>query len=110
MNCLIQVGFSKTVNGTLPELNDETVAEYNLKAMLHFYIKFPNMKKNDLYLTGESYSGIYVPYLARAIIQHNKLPSSKETKMSLKGIMVGNACTDPSQCYTPGNGMSLYQY
>ena len=24
--------------------------------------------------------------------------------------MVGNACTDPDECYTPGDGMSLYQY
>ena len=54
------------------------------------------MKKNDLYLTGESYAGIYVPYLANEIIKHNKLPSSKETIIKLKGIMVGNACTDPN--------------
>lgn len=24
--------------------------------------------------------------------------------------MVGNACTDPDECFTPGNGMSMYQY
>lgn len=46
-------------------MTDATVATYNLKAMLAFYVKFPNMKKNDLYLTGQSYSGVYVPYLAR---------------------------------------------
>jgi len=74
---IIQVGFSKGVNGTLPPLNDGTVATYNLKALLNFYVKFPNMKKNSLYITGESYSGIYVPYLAYEIIKHNRLPSSK---------------------------------
>lgn len=53
------------------------------------------MKKNDFYITGESYSGVYVPYLAYEIIKFNKLPSSKERIIRLKGIMVGNACTDP---------------
>lgn len=24
--------------------------------------------------------------------------------------MVGNACTDPDECYVPGDGMSMYQY
>ena len=49
---LFQVGFSKGVDDKLPPLTDGTVAVYNLKAMLAFYVKFPNMKKNDLYLTG----------------------------------------------------------
>lgn len=51
------------------------------------------MKKNDFYITGESYAGIYVPYLAYKIINHNKLPSERERIIKLKGIMVGNACT-----------------
>ena len=61
-------------------------------------------------MTGESYAGIYVPYLAREIIEYNKHPSSAGKKIALKGIMVGNACTDPAECYYPGNSMSLYQY
>lgn len=55
------VGFSV---GTPERLDDGTVAEYNLKALLTFFIKFPNLKKNDFYMTGESYAGIYIPYLA----------------------------------------------
>lgn len=32
--------------------------------------------------------------------------------MNLKGIMIGNACTDPRECYEPGNDIDLgiYQY
>lgn len=24
--------------------------------------------------------------------------------------MVGNACTDPAECFVPGDGMSMFQY
>lgn len=61
-------------------------------------------------MTGESYAGIYVPYLANEIIKFNKLPSSREKIIKLKGIMVGNACTDPAECFIPGDGMSMFQY
>ena len=32
--------------------------------------------------------------------------------INLKGIMINNACTDPRECYEPGNDvdMSIYQY
>jgi len=43
----------------------------------------------------------------------NKLPKT-ETKINLKGIMIGNGCTNPRECYEPSNGtedsMSIYQY
>ena len=81
--------------------------------MTDFFRKFPNLKKNDFYISGESYAGIYVPYLANEIINRNKLPTT-ETKINLKGILVGNACTDPRECYEPSSqgqdSMSIYQY
>ena len=33
------------------------------------------MKKNEFYLTGESYAGVYIPFLAKAILDFNKLPN-----------------------------------
>jgi hypothetical protein len=31
---------------------------------------------------------------------------------NLKGLLVGNACTDPRECYQPGSddNLSIYQY
>lgn len=63
--------------GEAQELNDGTVAEYNLKALLQFFVKFPRLKKNDFYIAGESYAGIYIPYLAKNIHEHNEKPSSR---------------------------------
>lgn len=103
------VGFSKSKRGL--NHDDGTVAEDNYKALIAFFKKFPNLKKNDFYITGESYTGIYGPYLAYKIIQANKLPST-ETKIKLVGMMINNACTDPRECYEPGNdiNLSIYQY
>jgi cathepsin A (carboxypeptidase C) len=56
------VGFSSSKVGL--KHDDGTVALDNYKALLAFFNKFPNLKKNELYLTGESYAGIYIPYLA----------------------------------------------
>ena len=55
------VGFSigPTVNVT-----DGTVRKDNLQAMLTFYAKFPSLRSNEFYISGESYAGIYVPDLA----------------------------------------------
>lgn len=60
-----------------------------------FYLKFPNLLDTDLYLTGESYAGIYVPTLARAILEHEdefKTKSPGNVTMPLQGFAVGDGC------------------
>jgi carboxypeptidase C (cathepsin A) len=44
--------------------NDMLSSQDALVAMQAWYDKFPEFLSNDLYLSGESYAGIYVPYLA----------------------------------------------
>lgn len=103
------MGFSKGFRDN--KNNDTTVAEDNYKALAAFFLKFPNLKKNEFYITGESYAGIYVPFLAQEILRRNRLPT-RDLTINLKGIMIGNACTDPRECYEPDKyqSMSLYQY
>lgn len=74
------------------------MAEDNYNALMDFYRKFPNLKNNEFFIAGESYAGIYIPYLARKILDKNSLPET-ETKLNFKGIMIGNGCTDPRECY-----------
>jgi len=58
--------------------SDKSTAEDNHLALEAFFEKFPNLKKNPFYITGESYAGIYIPMLAHEIF------STKST-INLKG-------------------------
>jgi serine carboxypeptidase-like clade I len=79
--------------------NDELTAQAAYKALVSFYDKFPMYYSLDLYLTGESYAGIYIPTLAREILHHNDDVNSDVT-LPLRGFAVGDGClgTDTGIC------------
>ncbi len=58
------VGFSMA-NATGDLLhNDLSTSEDVFTGLRNFYQAFPEKRKNDLYITGESFAGVYAPYLA----------------------------------------------
>lgn len=65
------VGFSIAKSKSDLIANDTTTAQDNLLALRTFFIRFPKYKRNDFYITGESYAGIYIPTLAKAIMDFN---------------------------------------
>lgn len=71
---------SKTCNN-----NDESAAQDAYDAMNSFYEKFPEYKKNDLYLTAESYGGIYIPTMLNEMDTRGGFPN-------LKGAAIGDGC------------------
>lgn len=96
------VGFSYAAGPDDLKFNDLLSSHDNLEAVKSFYAKFPEYQKQDLYITGESYAGIYVPYLAMRIHQHNEMAKlNNRTPINLKGIAVGNGATDWNYDTTP---------
>ena len=49
----------------------------NYVALLDFFDKFPQFKKNPFFVTGESYGGVYVPTLSYRILQGNSTINMK---------------------------------
>jgi carboxypeptidase C (cathepsin A) len=91
------VGFSINMTVDDGRHNDLSQAEDAFAAIQDFYVGFPELLKNDLYISGESYAGIYVPYLAWQLHQHNLQASwsnGTQTSYNLKGFLVGNGATD----------------
>ena len=67
----------------------------NIRALRTWFERFPDYKTSDLYLSGESYAGIYVPYLLQQIDNYNNDEETAEAdKINLKGMMVGNGVTN----------------
>jgi carboxypeptidase C (cathepsin A) len=64
------VGYS-TNNDSKVIFTDLNQSEDAMNALLDWYAKFPEFKVNELFVSGESYGGIYVPYLAWQINSHN---------------------------------------
>ncbi|KAJ7972098.1 Carboxypeptidase [Quillaja saponaria] len=78
------VGFSYSANKSFySSVTDEITARDNLVFLQRWFDKFPVYKNNNLFITGESYAGHYVPQLAQLIIR-------SKTKLNLKGIAIGN--------------------
>ena len=79
------VGFAKTADPK-QEFTDEKTAQGTLAGLKSFFNEFPEYKSNEFYISGESYAGIYIPFLSRAIIEDGEI--------NLKGILIGNGLTD----------------
>jgi carboxypeptidase C (cathepsin A) len=85
------VGWSH-VEGAAPPYaaTDNSTAADSLGALRDFFAAFPSFSGRDLWLTGESYAGIYIPFLARAIL------ASGDARLagSLRGLLVGNGANN----------------
>lgn len=87
------VGFSYTnTSSNLKDSGDKRTAEDSLAFLINWFARFPQYKHRELFLTGESYAGHYVPQLAKKIYEYNK--GMSKPFINLKGFMVGNAVMD----------------
>lgn len=68
--------------------NDTSVAKANAAFLRGLFAKdghFPEFAKNELFITGESYAGIYVPTIARELL-------NEPGNTNLAGFAVGDGC------------------
>lgn len=86
----VGVGFSYSTSNDYACDDDRTAVE-NRAALEYFFSLFPEYKNNQLFITGESYAGIYVPTLAEQILK-GQIDGSY-TGAKLTGIAVGNGCS-----------------
>ena len=81
------VGFSKTDNKNF-HWTDDITAE-NLLVGVKDFLKEFNIQNKDFYISGESYAGVYIPFLATHMLE-----DTSSDKVNLKGILIGNGLTD----------------
>jgi carboxypeptidase C (cathepsin A) len=89
------VGYS--ICGDLSECNfdDHNSADDNLAAVLALLqTKFTALQNNQLFISGESYAGIYVPQLALRLDMYISSTKPGQWKPNFQGFMVGNGVTN----------------
>ncbi|KAJ4952510.1 hypothetical protein NE237_029342 [Protea cynaroides] len=82
------VGWSYSNTPSDYTCGDESTAMDMHMFLVKWFDKYPEYKSRDFFLTGESYSGHYIPQLAIALLDHNM--HSTDFKFNIKGVAIGN--------------------
>eukprot|EP01063_Lacrimia_lanifica_P013775 TRINITY_DN2037_c1_g3_i1.p1 TRINITY_DN2037_c1_g3~~TRINITY_DN2037_c1_g3_i1.p1 ORF type:complete len:566 (+),score=224.34 TRINITY_DN2037_c1_g3_i1:57-1754(+) len=86
------VGYSycstQKAGGVCKNTDKLTASTARAAVMDFFTTKFPELADNEFFIAGESYAGVYVPTLAKELLDHAK------GVVNLKGLSVGDPCTD----------------
>eukprot|EP00049_Salpingoeca_infusionum_P026922 m.28964 g.28964 ORF g.28964 m.28964 type:complete len:478 (-) comp9099_c0_seq1:189-1622(-) len=89
----VGAGFSYTGTGKGYATNSyEDVARDLYNGLNAFYATFSDLKNVDLYITGESYAGHYIPAFGAYIHSQN---AKGGKQVPLKGVSIGDGWTDP---------------
>lgn len=90
------VGFSVANTSADFVHSDVSQSDDLFTGLRNFFNAFPDFRSNDIYITGESYAGVYVPYLAWQIHEWNLVQEMNKLNdtYNLKGFIVGNGVTD----------------
>ncbi|TFY67118.1 hypothetical protein EVG20_g4050 [Dentipellis fragilis] len=73
-----------------PDINDETDLGDEFYGFLQqFFTVFPELASKKLFITGESYAGMYVPYIASRIV-HASASEQAALPLSLQGLLIND--------------------
>jgi len=73
--------------------NDTSTAQVSYHALTSWLTRFPQYANHKVWLSGESYAGVYVPEIVKQIMAHQP-----DNGINLAGFLVGDACTPPAIC------------
>ena len=85
------VGFSYNLETNFSYTNYLVATDMFNGLMDFIKVKFPEYKDSKFWISGESYTGIYIPDLASMIDQYN---FGSDQPINIKGMLVGNGAMD----------------
>ncbi|CAG8448722.1 10399_t:CDS:10 [Ambispora gerdemannii] len=97
------VGFSRYPGQTRVE-NENQVGDYFYKFLINFFKVFPQLQAKGIYLGGESYTGFYVPYIAKSILDH----SENSPSFDLEGILINDPLIDHYWRQIPSSSLAYF--
>lgn len=96
----VGTGFSFTDSPSGYAKSSNDVARELLSALQQFFLLFPNLQKNDFFVSGESYGGKFAIALSHAIHKDNKrqidyFNDLEMPPINLRGLFIGSGFIDP---------------
>lgn len=101
------VGFSYSTAKSDYITSDNQTAIDNYVFLQNFFQIYPEWANNELWITGESYAGIYIPTLAYQIL-HNSSSPTLAANLKRGGLMLGNPVTGCDGSAFGGKDDSLF--
>jgi len=99
------VGFSYSADKADYRTGDAQTAVDNLAALHAFFGAFPELKRNEFYVSGESYGGVYVPTLSLAISKDATADWNMQGFLVGNGVFEGNITSNSHVPFTYGHGL-----
>ncbi|KAJ3299486.1 Cell death protease [Borealophlyctis nickersoniae] len=94
----VETGFSFSKNRKYAS-GQAMVVDGFMSYLKNFFSVFPEFRRSEIYIAGESFAGVFVPHIANGIVSGNEEGDFKPP-LDIRGIAVGNGWMDPARQYT----------
>lgn len=92
----VRTGYSIASNDSMIIDNEYKVASDFYLFLVEFITIFPEYQASvDIYISGESYAGFYIPYMAEYIVKTQETMDITDSKyINIQGVAIGNGAID----------------
>jgi carboxypeptidase C (cathepsin A) len=92
----VWTGYSRSMHGKEYVNSEKELSKQFYQALQSFYARHPEYRRCELYITGESYAGKYIPNIATEIMKkNNDLDKQDPEYINLAGLAIGDGWMDP---------------